>query len=310
MLILTPFLTFIISASTTLIFLLISKRFGPAWGLVDRKKEDRRQTTDVPLGGWALFMGFMIGILPFQDFSHLILPLLLGGGVMVSIGLVDDITDLSPTVKLGSQLIGALLPVILGLRVLSIDLEFVNLSLDTLSVPFTLFWILGITNALNLIDGLDGLATGGVVITTIFLSVFAGLSGSGEVLLPLVALLGGCLVFLKFNRYPAQLLLGDGGSYFLGFVLSILVLGYSSPELYQLSEVPLLVAMCLLALPILDTTWAIIRRLKNRENIFQGDRQHIHHQLLKRINEYRKTVFVLYTIWILFCILGTFFYIN
>ncbi len=308
--ILTPFFIFFISVFSTLVFSLITKRFGPTWGLMDIKKGDRGQTKGVPLGGVALFSGFLMGVVPFLDLFNQVLPLLLGAVVMVSIGLIDDLLDLAPKVKLSGQLVGALIPVVWGVRVLSVDLGFANLSFGFLSIPLTLFWIIGVTNALNLIDGLDGLAAGGCVITASFLAIFAGVSGNWGVFLLSIALIGSCIGFLKFNRHPAQLILGDSGSYFLGFALSIMTLGYSSIELYQLDEVPLLVAMSLIALPIIDTTWAIIRRLKKRENILQGDQQHIHHQLLKRMKKYKKTVFVLHTIWLLFCILGTFFYFN
>lgn len=307
---LTPSLIFITSASTTYLLSLLSERVAPYFGLTDVGEKRKRDMQDTPLGGISLFFGIFIGLISFHDFSGPILPLLLGGAIITLMGLIDDFKNLTPKTKLAVQSIGALIPVLWGIKILSVDFEIVNLNLAGWSILITLLWMVGVTNALNLIDGLDGLCVGGCIITSSFIAFFSWMSGNRDGFLLSLALVGASLAFLRFNFHPAKLFLGDSGSYFIGFMLSILTLGYHSEGFFKITQLPLIVSIAVLALPLADTLWAIIRRTSERKSILKADEKHIHHRLLIRIGGYKKTVLILYLIWFLFCLLGTIAYLN
>lgn len=308
--ILTAFYAFVLAVLTTFIASYLCKRFAPRVGLTDRKKEIETDYKAIPIGGVSIFFGFFIGSISFLDFSNQILPLLLGGGVITAVGLIDDYRELSPKTKLAIQCLGASIPLICGIEMNSIALFDLNIVLGKWGIPLTLLWIVGVTNALNLIDGLDGLATGGCIITSFFMAILSWVSGSLCAFIFSLTLMGACLSFLIYNSHPARLFLGDSGSYFIGFTLSVLTLGYHAQDLNRIEKLPFLSSLALLALPLSDTLWAIVRRTMKRENIFKPDKKHIHHLFLEKMRGYRKTVFSLYLIWLIFCILSVVNYLN
>lgn len=211
--------------------------------------------------------------------------------------IVDDIRPIKPITKLIGQIAAAIVAVLFGIRIEDVPfLNDVELS-ETLSVIITLIWIVGITNAINLIDGLDGLSAGISVISAVSLLIIFVLNGSPLVSIILIAALAGSLVgFLPFNFTPAKTFIGDTGSNFLGYSLSIIsILGVAKTYTIAVIVLPLIV----LGLPIFDTIWAIIRRLikgKSIKAIFKADKGHLHHRIVARGFSQKQAVLILYGI--------------
>ena len=210
---------------------------------------------------------------------------------------VDDIKPIKPITKLIAQVAGAIIAVIFGIRIE--DVPFFNdIQLnETLSVIITILWIVGVTNAINLIDGLDGLSAGISVISAVSLLIIFVLNGSPLVSIILIAALAGSLVgFLPFNFTPAKTFIGDTGSNFLGYSLSIIsILGVAKTYTIAVIVLPLIV----LGLPIFDTLWAIIRRLikgKSIKAIFKADKGHLHHRIVSKGFSQKQAVLILYGI--------------
>ncbi len=292
-------LAFGISLLLTLLLTRFIERLAPRWHLVDIPDERKAHAKVRPIGGIALFFGVLLGALPVLELSREALSLLLGGLMALAVGLMDDLRGLSPKLKLTGQLLAALVPVLMGdIVISSVRLGALELALGPFAVPLTLFWIVGAINAFNLIDGLDGLAAGGAAIIALFVLLLAQQAGNMQALLLTAAFLGSALGFLRYNFHPARVFLGDSGSHFLGYMLSILALEALQSDLGQLKNAQILVPLLLLGLPIADTAWAILRRVKEHRPIFQADRAHIHHKLLERGLGYRRTVLILYAIFI------------
>ncbi|MBQ3276300.1 MAG: undecaprenyl/decaprenyl-phosphate alpha-N-acetylglucosaminyl 1-phosphate transferase, partial [Oscillospiraceae bacterium] len=272
-------------------------------GAMDMPGESRRvHTTPIPrMGGIAIFLGFLAGVLPFAALDIRVRGVLLGSLIIVILGVADDIRSLNPWVKLLGQCAAAAVAIACGVRINILTNPRIFgevIPLGALSVPVTLIWIVGITNALNLIDGLDGLAAGvsGIGCASM-LAVSLFLPGATDVSVLLAALGGACLGFLPFNRNPARVFMGDTGALLLGFVLSAAsVLGLFKMYTVVTFAVPLLA----LALPLSDTVFAIVRRLYNGENPMKADRGHIHHRLLALGLTQKQAVTVLYAVSLIF----------
>ena len=269
-------------------------------GAVDRPGESRRvHDHPIPrLGGLALFLGFLTATLLFSMLSEAIRGILYGCLLILALGAVDDLMDLNPWVKLAVQLAAAGIAVYHGvmIRFLTNPNIFARQGIDlgALSVPVTLLWIVGMTNALNLIDGLDGLAAGVAGIScACMLAVSLFLPETSEVSVLLAALGGACLGFLPYNRNPARIFMGDTGALLLGYVLStVSVLGLFKMYTVVTFTMPLLI----LALPLFDTLFAIVRRLWHGESPMKADRGHIHHRLLAMGLDQKQTVMILYAL--------------
>lgn len=277
-------------------------------GAVDIPKDERRMH-DKPLarlGGLAIFIGFIVSVLyiiivDYIDTGTMALDsrfqcLLVGSFIIISIGIIDDARPLRPWIKLVFQIIAAFIVVLSGTRIEEITNPFSPIGmtfLGFLSVPLTVIWIVGITNAINFIDGLDGLAAGVssiALLSLLFISIFEQQFG---VVYIIAALAGATLGFLPFNFNPAKIFMGDTGSNFLGFMLaSVSVMGLMKSYATIAIAVPLLV----LALPIFDTAFAILRRLFYGKPIMQADRGHLHHKLIDMGFSQKQTVIVLYII--------------
>ena len=248
------------------------------------------------LGGLALFAGFLAGVLPFTGIDEPVQGILLGSVIIVVTGAVDDLVSLRPWVKLVLQIIAAIVAIRHGvvIRILTNpgDASAEAIALGALSVPVTLLWIVGMTNALNLIDGLDGLAAGvcGIGCASM-LAVSLFLPQATEISVLVAALGGACLGFLPFNINPAKIFMGDSGSLLLGYVLSTAsVLGLFKMYTLVAFAVPVLT----LALPLTDTVFAVVRRVSRGESPFHADRGHIHHRLLALGLTQKQAVAVLY----------------
>ena len=269
-------------------------------GAID-KPDGVRRIHDHPiprLGGLAIFLGFLISTLLFVEITAEVRGILIGAVIIVCSGAVDDVVELKPIVKLVFQILAAIIAI--GHGVLIGHLSNFNifsdnryLALGILSIPITLVWIVGVTNAVNLIDGLDGLACGVSTISCVTMLVVSLLVSEGNVAVILACLAGGCIGFIPFNLNPAKIFMGDTGSQLLGFVLAtVSVLGLF--KLYAIFTC--FVPLCALAFPIFDTCFAFIRRILSGQSPFHPDKKHLHHRLMNMGLNQKQAVAVLYSI--------------
>ncbi len=248
------------------------------------------------LGGIVIFFGFLLSLLFVVQIEGQVKALLIGGVIILLLGVVDDIVNLAPRHKFIIQMVPALIVIIYNSDLINSfivnQLKIFDL-LGYLLYPILIFWIVGVTNSINLIDGLDGLACGVSVISLITFFIF-GLRQNFETLnLVSIALVGSMLAFLKFNFYPAKIFLGDSGSTFAGFMLSSVgaVWILNSGNAFFI-----FIPIIILALPIFDTLFAIWRRYRGHHPIFQADKGHLHHRLLARGISHKNVVFILWGI--------------
>ena len=276
------------------------KSFAYKIGAIDVPKDNRRMhKKPVPrLGGLAIFLGFIVSMLLFVKIDHQMQGILLGASIIVVLGVVDDMSPLRAYFKFCVQIFAALVAVFHGvvLQTLSnpnVFAESPYWDLGWLAVPITVLWIVGITNAVNLIDGLDGLACGVSTISAISMLVIALLVSEGDVALVMASLVGACLGFLPFNKNPAKMFMGDTGSTFLGYILATI----SIQGLFKYyAIVSFAVPFLILGLPMFDTLFAIIRRLAHGQNPMAPDRGHIHHRLIDMGLNQKQAVAALYVI--------------
>jgi len=202
----------------------------------------------------------------------------IGSSLILVLGIVDDITDVSPWIKLGGQVIVALLTIRFGISIQFLTNPFGDIiGLSHLSIPITVLWIVGMINAVNLLDGLDGLASGVTAVSSLMLVIVAFHTGQTESALIAIALLGSCIAFLNYNFSPAQIFMGDSGSMFLGYILAtVSIMGV----LKSTATFSILIPFLILGVPISDTIFSIIRRLRNKKPVFSPDTEHFHHRLL------------------------------
>lgn len=279
-------------------------RMADMWAIYDAPLGDRRVHTEpLPrLGGVAIFAAAGLGLLAsglaslgglvaWSGSAELFFGVLFGGGIVFATGLLDDVRGLRPITKFAAQLTGALVVYSYGFRLESLTLGSFDLHLGVLALPVTLLWIVGVTNAFNLIDGLDGLATGVALVGLATTLVVALALGNPEVVLVCAALLGALVGFLRYNFNPAQIFLGDSGSLFIGFMLAVLSMrGATEASGSALVVVPIFA----LAVPLLDTSLSILRRWLRGVPLSQADGRHIHHQLLALGLMHRHAVVVLH----------------
>lgn len=275
------------------------KKIAEHVGAMDIPNERKVHTKPMPrLGGLAIYFGFLLGYMLFGEHSLIMNAILIGSFIIVLTGVIDDIKPLTAATKFIGQLAAALIVVCYGnllLRDVSAFGIYINFS--WLSYPITVFFILGCINCMNLIDGLDGLAGGISAIYFLTIGIIAAIGGStGLDFVLSFIMFGATLGFLVHNFYPASIFMGDSGSMFLGFIISVVaLLGFKNVTMTSLI-IPLLV----LAIPILDTLFAIVRRALKGQNIAKPDKFHIHHQLLNRNFSQRATVLIIYVVDLLF----------
>jgi len=269
-------------------------------GAVDVPKDGRRMhNRPIPrMGGLAIFLGFLLSVLVFLPLTAQLRSMLLGAVIIVVLGIMDDIHALPAKPKLVVQIIAALVAVLGGNRIYI--LSNINIfskepywELGILSIPISVLWIVAITNAVNLIDGLDGLACGVSTISSMTLLVIALIVSEPDVAILTAALAGGCLGFLPYNLNPAKIFMGDTGSTFLGYVLAVV----SISGLFKFyTIISFAVPFLMLGLPIFDTCFAILRRLAKGQSPMAPDRGHIHHRLIDMGFSQKQAVAVLYVI--------------
>ena len=274
------------------------KSFAEKVGAIDVPKDGRRiHDHPIPrMGGLAIFMGFVLSVIVFVSFSQQVLGLLLGALIIAAMGAVDDIVSLNAWVKLGVQILAALVAircniyfsVITNPNLLSYN---DTLNMGFLAVPLTIIWIVGCTNAVNLIDGLDGLAVGVSAISSVTLLVVSLLVSDANTSFILAALCGACIGFMPYNMNPAKIFMGDVGSQFLGFVLaSVSIMGFFKLQAIITVLIPVMAMM----LPLADTAFAFVRRILKGQSPFHADKGHFHHRLLAMGLSQKQAVAVLY----------------
>ena len=278
----------------------VVKTFACKVGAIDVPGEERR-VHDHPIprmGGLAIFLGFLISVLLFADINRQMQGILLGCVIIVATGAVDDIVSLNAWVKLGLQILAAVVAVLHGVTIEILVNPFFwtdspYLILGGFSIPITIFWIVAITNSVNLIDGLDGLAVGVSAISSITMLIIALFVADSNAAIVLAALTGACIGFMPYNMNPAKIFMGDTGALLLGYVLStVSVVGLFKFYAVISFAVPVLA----LAVPLFDTMFAFFRRLIHGQSPFHADRGHFHHRLLDMGLNQKQAVAVLYTI--------------
>jgi UDP-GlcNAc:undecaprenyl-phosphate/decaprenyl-phosphate GlcNAc-1-phosphate transferase len=252
------------------------------WGAVDVPGVRRLNLTPIPrLGGLALFLGIFVPSLAFLPLGSETRGLLLGAAVAVGVGAIDDLRGLRWWQKLAGQLLAGAVPTMFGVWVDRFTFPLVGIHTVPawIGVPATILWIVAIMNMVNFLDGLDGLAAGVAAIAGVTFAVIALSLAKPEAAIMAAIVFGACLGFLRHNFYPARIFMGDSGALLLGFVLAALSV---QGLLKTAATVALFFPLLVLAVPIVDTTFVVARRLRHGQKVFEGDQAHLHHRFLRR----------------------------
>lgn len=302
-------IVFAVAFAVTYATVPLSKKIAVALGAIDYPSNRRVNTDPVPrCGGIALYLGLCAAVLTvflgmrffgweFDEFYRLRdmnYPLLFAGiTFMFAVGLVDDITQIRPLTKFSGQVIASIIVVVAGVSINAvrtvIDGDYVNLGV--LDGPISVLYLVVFANVTNLIDGLDGLASGLVAIVSAALLYLVIARGSMILAFACIAMIAVCLAFLRYNFFPASIFMGDSGALLLGLMLGIIsVEGVVRTQSFIVMLVPLAIA----GVPVLDTFSAIVRRLRGHESIGHADLDHVHHRLLKAGLSQKRSVAVLW----------------
>ncbi len=299
--------TFCVSAS----LMPVIKKLAVHVGAMDIPNARKVHSKPIPrMGGLGIFCAFLVGYMLFGQLSTQMISILIGGFLLVIIGMLDDIKEVQARYRFVIHIVSACIVVFYGgiyfteVTLFGYLIEWHPLIMQLIAV----FFIIAITNAINIIDGLDGLSSGISVIyfaTIAIIAFILNLSGGLDVILSLI-MIGSVLGYLLFNFHPASIFMGDGGSCFIGFMIAVIsLLGFKAATLTSLI-VPLLI----LAIPIVDTLLAMIRRIIKHRHIMEADKEHFHHQLLNMKFSTTKTVLIIYFINILFSAVSIFYVLG
>ncbi len=299
------FLTMILSAAITPFVV----KLAYILGAVDKPNARRVNIKPMPtMGGLAIFIAFNFAtfvLLREQFPTHELFSVFLAECIIILTGIIDDIRELSPKAKLAGILAAALVIYFLaGIRMNEVTLPFFgSFELGWWSLPITIIWIIAITNAVNLIDGLDGLATGVSIIALFTMGIMAYFflnMTNVYVAIWIFAMVAALVGFLPHNFHPASIFLGDTGSLFIGFMMAV----FSLKGLKNVTFVTLLMPVVIMGVPITDTVYAILRRLLNKKPIMQADKHHLHHRLMQLGLSHRQTVLVIYGLSLVFAFIS------
>ncbi len=294
-------LTLLIAAVVSFIATPLVKSLSVKVGAIDVPKDNRRMHDHpIPrLGGLAIFLGFMFAVILMVRINSQQRGILLGAVIIVVLGIFDDIYALPAKLKFVVQIGAALVSVLMGNRieVLSNPNIFSDNPVwvldDWMSIAFSVIWIVAITNAVNLIDGLDGLACGVSTIGSATMLVIALLFSEVDVAMIMGALVGACIGFLPYNLNPAKIFMGDTGATFLGFIMA----NMSIQGMFKMYTIISFVApFLILGLPIFDVCFAVVRRVSKGQSPMQPDRSHVHHRLIDMGLSQKQAVGMLYVI--------------
>jgi len=289
--------TFIVS----LISVPVAKKIAAHVGALDIPNSRKVHSKPMPrMGGLAIYFAFLVGYILFGQISSKMISILIGSFIILVTGIIDDIKPIDAKVKMLGQILAALVVVFYGDIILQ-DISAFGLYIDfgIFAYPITVIFIVSCINCLNFIDGLDGLAAGISSIFFVTIGIITFIRGQFGLPYELTfIMLGSTLGFLVHNFHPASIFMGDSGSMFLGFIISIItLLGFKNVMMSSI-----IIPFLILAIPILDTLFAIIRRKLKGESISKPDKFHIHHQLLRKNFSHKTTVLIIYGINILFSI--------
>ncbi|WP_182199836.1 glycosyltransferase family 4 protein [Paraliobacillus salinarum] len=286
-------IAFLLSLVSTWLLFYPVKKLAIKYKVMDIPDHRKIHITPTPrLGGLAIFLGTCIGLIYLNPKHEHLLEISLGALIIIITGILDDKYQLRPIIKLAGQLLAAGVLVFGGVIIETITIPFYGVvDLQQFSILITILWVVGIANAINLIDGLDGLASGVSTIALISILILAIMDYRLIVIYLCVVLIGSNLGFLYHNFHPAKIYMGDTGSMFLGYSIAVIaILGlFKNATLFSF-----IIPIILLAVPIFDTLFAIIRRALNKEKIMQPDKKHIHYQLLAAGYSHRETVLIIY----------------
>jgi UDP-GlcNAc:undecaprenyl-phosphate GlcNAc-1-phosphate transferase len=265
-----------------------AKRIALRLGFIDHPDDRKVHTSPLPrLGGVAIYIGCILALL-LSDRFYLsqLMSIMIGATIVSFLGIWDDYRTLKPLVKLGGQTLAGLILIYSGIKVNFLPYE-------TLNIIATLGWVIAITNALNLLDNMDGLSGGVATIACTFYFLIAVMTGQYLVASLTAALLGACLGFLYYNFNPASIFMGDSGSLFIGFLLATVGIKLRFPS--NVAFVTWMVPVMVLGLPLFDTTLVIISRLRRGLNpLTTPGKDHVSHRLVKMGASHREAVLVLY----------------
>lgn len=291
----------ILTIVSTLISLILTpfiKNFAISINAVDIPRDKRKiHKKPIPLlGGMAIYLSFAITMLLKEgSLGKSEIGILIGATIIVIGGLIDDLKDIRPWQKLLFQVSAAVVLILFGVEIAVVTNPFPSnslfLKLGWLSIPITIFWVVGITNAINLIDGVDGLAAGVAFICSATIFIIAALNGRREAALLTAILSGAIFGFLPYNFNPASIFMGDTGAQLLGFLLSAISL---KGTIKSATAFAIAVPILAFGLPIYDTLFAMIRRKINGKPIMQADRGHLHHRLLDMGLSQKQVVIIMY----------------
>ena len=306
-------------AVTTLLGVPLVRRLAVRMGAVVRPDERRVHARPTPtLGGIAMLAGFCVGMVVawrMEAFDTIFegntepLGLLIAAVLILAVGVIDDLREVSAPAKVSGIVVSASVLVLSGISILTLRIPFVSTFIldPNWSYLLSVLWVLGMTNAINLIDGLDGLAAGIVAIAAGTFFLYAqqlgheGLLAEGNIG-PLIAVivLGMCLGFLPWNVHPAKIFMGDGGALLLGLLMaaSTMVVGGRTDQPFSGQTffffAPVFIPLVILGVPIIDTAWAIVRRARTRSGLATADKDHLHHRLMRLGHGHRRSVFILW----------------
>ncbi len=288
---------FVISVVCTPVVRQFAERSGVG---VDVPKDNRRMhKKPIPrIGGLAIFLGFIVSVLIFAEIDVQMRGILIGLVLIVVISLIDDISPLPALLRFGVQIVAALIPVLHGVRIeflsninIFSDMPYLHLN-EWISIAVTIIWIVAITNSVNFIDGLDGLAVGVSSISSLCMLIIAMMVSEPNVAIIMAALFGACVGFIPYNKNPATIFMGDVGAMSIGYLLATI----SIQGLFKFyAIVSFAVPFLVLALPIFDEVFAVVRRLLKGQNPMSPDRGHVHHRLIDMGFNQKQAVAIMYT---------------
>lgn len=292
------YLTLVLAFVASILLTPLVKKLAIKIGAVDAPNYRKVHAKIMPrLGGLAIFGAFLIGYFVLRPEDSTANFILLGALMIIITGVLDDRFEITAKAKLLGQLLAACIVVFGGLQIDFINLPFGGqLDFGYFSIPLTILWIIGITNAINLIDGLDGLAAGVSTIALITLAGMALMKGDVFVFSMAAILAASTTGFLFYNFHPAKIFMGDTGALFLGFMISVLaLLGFKN-----ITVISLIIPVIMLGVPISDTFFAIVRRLRLKQPLSAPDKSHLHHCLLDVGFTHRQTVLIIYALAAMF----------
>lgn len=299
----TLLLIFVLGLGVSVVLFPLARKLAFSLKIVDKPDERKIHTKVIPyLGSVMIFGGFMVAMLVYAfvfDGIHsinknILLGIGISAGAMHILGLIDDKYNIPAWWKLAAQSIVALIPALFGLYIDKITNPFGGSIILPLPVAFaiTVFWLVALANAVNLIDGMDGLCAGVMSVAIVFLMLILSAVGS-PLVYPLAALLGSLLGYLIFNFPPAKIFMGDSGSLFIGFIIGAFSL---LSDIKSSFAITLVLPIVLLLIPIIDTFLAVIRRIKNKQHVFGADKKHLHHRLLDLGHSPGRVLLIMYGI--------------